>query len=927
VAATIGVLGMAGWVFDLGQLKGVWVDGVTMKANAAVCLVLSGVALWMLTGERNMGRTVAKVLAAVVAITGALTFAQHVGRFSLGIDQLLFREEAGALATASPGRMGPPASACFLLLGTGMALFDVRTKRGRVPAQWLGLLSGLIVSVPLIGYAYLFQPLYGVPHISGIAIHTAVALAFLSAGLVTARPATGLMGVVCADDAGGIMARRLLLPAILIPFAFGWVRTFGERAGWFDETSARPIMVIALMAGLAAVVWWCARTVSEIGRHRTRAEGDRLRGEMALRASEQQLRLLTDALPALIGYVDRDQRYRFNNRAYLDWFGKSPADLAGKRLDELLGSEAYEIRRPYIEAALRGQTVRFEATARHRERGPVNSELLYVPDADANGVVRGFVVLALDITERKRAEDALRESEEQLRLAVSIARMGTFVIDLRTDAVTVNDAGREIYGWPPGEPLTFAKVQAYFHPDDRDEVMRRVAAAFDPDGPGEFEVEQRITRTDGAVRWIRVRGQAGFETAGAARRAVRCVGTYLDVTDQKDADRDREQLLAAERAAREEVERASRSKDEFLATLSHELRTPLTPVLLTVSMMETRTDLPPDVREDVAAIRRNVELESRLISDLLDLTRIANGKLQLDDHDVDLQLVVRAAVDICQREASAKLLVDWHATRATVRGDATRLQQVFWNLINNAIKFTGPDGTITVRSSDAERGKVRVEVTDTGIGIDPAVLPRLFNAFEQGDVRAKRKQAGLGLGLAISKQLVDAHGGTITASSEGRGRGATFAVELPAAAGAVRPAAVTAPASSARLERSLELLVVEDHEPTLRIMTRLLNGLGHHVTGVTTVASATAAASRDRFDVIISDLGLPDGSGLDVMRNVRDRYAGRGIALTGYGMESDVAASRDAGFAEHLTKPVDLQQLQAAIVRISGGNGAPADKA
>jgi signal transduction histidine kinase/ActR/RegA family two-component response regulator len=383
---------------------------------------------------------------------------------------------------------------------------------------------------------------------------------------------------------------------------------------------------------------------------------------------------------------------------------------------------------------------------------------------------------------------------------------------------------------------------------------------------------------------------------------------------------ERARLFDAEQRARAEAERASGAKDEFLAVLSHELRTPLTPVLLTVSLLETHPGLPDDVREDIAVIRRNVELESRLISDLLDLTRVARGKLELDLQDVDLHLLVRSAIDICQREASARLVVDLKASRHTVRGDSTRLQQIFWNLINNAQKFTSADGAIIVRSLDVPGAdRIRVEVVDTGVGIHAAVLPKLFNAFEQGDVRAARQQAGLGLGLAISKKLTDAHGGTVVATSEGRGRGATFTVELPVVATfAPAPPPSRGPSpTSGQSVRPLDVLLVEDHEPTLQATVKLLKHLGHRVTGVSTVASATAAVRQDGFDLIISDLGLPDGSGLDVMRQVRDRYAGRAIALTGYGMDADVIASRDAGFAEHLTKPVDLDKLQAAIARVT----------
>jgi CheY-like chemotaxis protein len=265
------------------------------------------------------------------------------------------------------------------------------------------------------------------------------------------------------------------------------------------------------------------------------------------------------------------------------------------------------------------------------------------------------------------------------------------------------------------------------------------------------------------------------------------------------------------------------------------------------------------------------------------------------------------------------LNVDLGATRHTVRGDSTRLQQVFWNLINNAIKFTPQDGTITVRSENISDERVRVEVSDTGAGIDRQVIPRLFNAFEQGEIRAARQQAGLGLGLAISKKLAEAHGGTITAASAGRGRGATFTVDLPAVDQIVHSstsAAADRPLAVATAEQPLNVLLVEDHEPTLRVMERLLRQIGHRVTGVTSVASATAAAAGDGFDVIISDLGLPDGSGLDVIRLLREKYEGRAIALTGYGMESDIIASREAGFAEHLTKPVDLAALDGAIRRV-----------
>jgi PAS domain S-box-containing protein len=382
---------------------------------------------------------------------------------------------------------------------------------------------------------------------------------------------------------------------------------------------------------------------------------------------------------------------------------------------------------------------------------------------------------------------------------------------------------------------------------------------------------------------------------------------------------ERARLYDAERRARAEAERASRAKDEFIAVLSHELRTPLTPVLLTVSLMESHPDLPPELREDVATIRRNVELESRLISDLLDLTRIARGKMQLDVQKVDAHLLLRAAIDICQREGSAHLVTDLAATRHLVDGDSARLQQVFWNLINNAQKFTGPEGTITVRSADAPGGRMRVEVADTGVGIDPAILPKLFTAFEQGDLRTTRQFGGLGLGLAISRQLVELHGGAITASSAGKGLGATFAVELPTVEAFV-PSAPDSPPRAlppAAGVAPLRVLLVEDHEPTMRVLRRLLEQMGHRVVPAASLATARAAARAGEFDLLLSDLGLHDGSGLQLMQEMGDRFAGRAIALTGYGMEEDVRNSAAAGFAAHLTKPVDFQRLEESIRQVT----------
>ena len=347
------------------------------------------------------------------------------------------------------------------------------------------------------------------------------------------------------------------------------------------------------------------------------------------------------------------------------------------------------------------------------------------------------------------------------------------------------------------------------------------------------------------------------------------IRTYgLDVTERRRAE---EALQAAWRSAEQAkavAELANRAKDHFLAVLSHELRTPLTPVVMAVSMLQDRQDLDPDVCETLEMVRRNVEMEARLIDDLLDVMRIARGKVELTRSPVELCKVIQGAVEVCQPDIEARGLqfaVDLGpAAPYWIEADAPRLQQVFWNLLKNAIKFTPHGGNIAVRCRP-DQTQVVIEVSDSGIGIEPEALPRIFNAFEQAERSITRQFGGLGLGLTISKALVEMHGGTIEARSEGRHKGATFRIRLPLAAPpAARSAAPAMP--RARPVRPLHILLVEDHGVSANMLRLVLAADGHEVAMAGDVATALELADRQPFDLMISDLGLPDGSGHDLMR-------------------------------------------------------------
>ena len=406
-----------------------------------------------------------------------------------------------------------------------------------------------------------------------------------------------------------------------------------------------------------------------------------------------------------------------------------------------------------------------------------------------------------------------------------------------------------------------------------------------------------------------------------AEEALRAANAQLEAKNtalQQQAE-ERLRRIRAE-AAQAEAEAANEAKDRFLAMLSHELRTPLSPVLHTATLLNEMKNVPADARQMLQVIRRNVQLEARLIDDLLDLARIRNGKLQLQLEPTDAHDLLRRALEICQPDIEARRLrvaTRFDARKSVLEADPARLQQIFWNLISNAVKFTGEGGTVTLSTrDDAANQTLLVEITDTGVGIEPQKIDRIFDAFEQV---TQEGRTGLGLGLAICRALADFHGGQITARSEGLGRGATFSVTLPVKGVSLPPVQPRSAARAPTLTVPLRLLVVEDHRDTSAALVRLLTRRGYEVRSAETVASALDVARDFEFDVLITDIGLPDGTGHELFEKLKAQKRSkplRGLALSGFGMDEDIARSRAAGFTEHLTKPVDFARLQRQLIQI-----------
>jgi PAS domain S-box-containing protein len=408
-----------------------------------------------------------------------------------------------------------------------------------------------------------------------------------------------------------------------------------------------------------------------------------------------------------------------------------------------------------------------------------------------------------------------------------------------------------------------------------------------------------------------------------------------DITEIQSARREKAEMRSVQKAFAESAA-ANRAKDRFIATLSHELRTPLTPVLSTVSAMLDDPSTLSSMRSVLEMIRRNTALEARLIDDLLDLTRIEQGKLHLIRELIDAHEQIDRVLEICGDDAhtaSVTLVSQLKAESHHVDADPARFQQVLWNLLKNAIKFTPPGETITIRSenraeAEGEGGRPRlvIQITDRGVGIEPELLETIFDPFEQGGPASQQRFGGLGLGLSISRSIALQHGGSLNAFSQGKGTGSTFTLEFPTVASPVLPTAAPTQLPELALDhRPLRILLVEDNKDTLKYLSESLRGQGHLVRTAGDLAQALRIVAESDFEMLISDIDLPDGSGLDLMWKLRSRGEVMGIAVSGFGTLEDISLSHSAGFARHLTKPFEFRRLEEAIRQVAAGSRSESD--
>ncbi len=678
-----------------------------------------------------------------------------------------------------------------------------------------------------------------------------------------------------------------------------------QRSRQADET-ARQVELALLLGGLCFVGllagYFLLVRRDLLGR--ARAEADARESEERLRTT---LRSIGDGVLA----SDREGRITFLNPVAERLTAWTLAEAAGRPVEEIFRIVHEEtrktvespVRRVIREGVVVGLANHTTLLARDGTEVPIADS--GAPIFDARQRVAGVVLVFRDITEQRQAERATS------RLAAIVASANYAIVGEDRDNVITdwNPGAESFFGFTAEEMI--GRKMSMLAPDGESDPSPAATADLIAGKTAEFEVRRRTKDgrwLDTVVTLSPIRDDGG--------RVVGISRMIRDVTERRRHARDLEE-------ARRAAEEASAAKDRFLATLSHELRTPLTPVMASVQRLEQRPDLGPGMAESLAMIRRNVELEARLIDDLLDLTRIVRGKIEIERTPLDLHLVLATVTQNARSEFFARgvrLSSELNASAHFCLGDGARLQQVFWNLLKNSAKFTPAGGSVVVRSENPADGRIRIAVEDSGRGIRPDLLPRLFEAFEQGDVTAVRRGGGLGLGLAIARTLVQLHGGVITAESGGEGRGAVFSVEL--ATTSARPRIALPPAQDperAASRNRMSILVVEDDLDTADALGRLLEESGFDVRTADSIAAARAAFSQRPSDILVTDVGLPDGSGLDLLGVLRPiQPALHAIVLSGYGMEEDLNRSRSLGFIDHFVKPINPSRLIAALDALAG---------
>lgn len=610
-----------------------------------------------------------------------------------------------------------------------------------------------------------------------------------------------------------------------------------------------------------------------------------------------------DEVLRIIGYTQDDVRSKC-----LDWIDLTPSEYLPLDEQGIAEARTHGACTPYEKEYIRKDGTRVPVLIGYSLVGEAREET---------------VVFVLDLSSRKQAELQLQDSEARLQLAMQVTGFTLVQIDYTTNTVNLSPEAAALYGLSPNQ-LIISREQLHdtFHPEDRAELEQHIEETLNPAGKGWFSQDHRILFNNGQMRWLTVRKQVFFDHSSSPPQPLYGILVALDITERKQAEIERFRLLQQEKAARAEAERVNRIKDAFLAILSHELRSPLNPILGWANLLQKRTFDAATTAQALATIERNAKLQTRLIDDLLDVSKILRGKLMMDMASVDLAQVIESAINTMRPTATAKSIQLHYILPQVGRiwGDSVRLQQIIWNLLSNAIKFTPRHGRVDILLERVDN-QVQVIVSDTGKGIDPDFIPYLFESFRQENTSTTRKFGGLGLGLAIVRYLVEAHGGTIAAESPGEGQGATFTIQFP-----LMDIELQEEPSDPKLPQVFDLtnvrvLAIDDEPDARELLTNVLTMYGATVLTVTSATEVLTALESFQPDILISDIGMPDVDGYTLIEQIRALPPEQGgqipaIALTAYARQENYQQAIASGFQQQVTKPMEPDQLLQAVTSL-----------
>lgn len=753
-----GVVVLIGWIFGAFQLVSFHPESVAMSAITALTFALSGACLWLLRVEaKAANRGLGAFLGGFIFIIGLVGLVLGLSGWARPIPDI--RGPGGVYPTA----MSPYTGVGFILVG-GALLALARKLPASSISQSLSLLAASLSFVVLLGYLYHAAPLTEVSAVFPMALNTAIMLLLLSIGIAFARPHDGLITVLTGPGSGSRLMRRLLPTFILLPVLLGWARLIATDYGGLSEGLGVALMVTFLSAGTIAYSGWNAIAIN-------REEAERHRADAANQRREQEFHALVNNAPDIIARFDREFRHVFVNPVIEELTG-IPVERFINKTNEQLGMprdlvQSWNSRLNMVFET--GMPSLFEF-AYETPKGVRFFQSRLVPEHGPDGTVVDVLGITRDITEQKAFQAALQESEQRFRLLADTAPVMIWMAGKDALCTFVNRPWLEFRGRSLEQELGTGWLEGVY-PDDYPVLMNTYHTSFE--ARSEFRMEYRLQRHDGEYRWI---SDSGVPFFSPANEFVGYVGSAIDITEKQT-------LVQELQAINRQLQDLDRLKSNLISTVSHELRTPLASIMGYAEFLEDRIGGPLTDEQDgyVDQIQKSAYRLQHLVDDLLDVARLESGSFKLSCQEVDLKQKILEVVQSLlpqAQEASVTMDTELPSIDVSLLMDPARIAQVLTNLVSNALKFTGPGGLVTIAVYPLQ-GEVRVEVRDTGVGIDPQHLPYLFQKFYQVDPSDTRAKGGAGLGLAISRALVEAHGGQIGVESKGLGQGSTFWFTLP----------------------------------------------------------------------------------------------------------------------------------------------------